>query len=66
MQHKTQFNFAGLCLVYAESGGDTSKISHGPGLSKYGLFQLEGTEWCGLGYQGGKCQMDCRGKLYMI
>lgn len=53
----------GLCLIQAESGADTTKIGYEGAVTKYGLFQIDGTEWCGLGYQGGKCKVDCRGEI---
>lgn len=54
--------YLGLCLIQAESGGDTRKVTTTSLSSKYGIFQIDSKEWCGKGYIGGLCNVDCEGK----
>lgn len=53
----------GVCLIENESGGDTKKVSskNGGVSYQYGVFQIDSREWCGKGYEGGKCKVRCEG-----
>ncbi|XP_053689898.1 lysozyme c-1-like isoform X2 [Sabethes cyaneus] len=53
-----------ICLVNAESGGDTSKkVSHDNLSASYGIFQINSKEWCRVGRKGGKCNKNCEAFL---
>ncbi|CRL08737.1 CLUMA_CG021392, isoform A [Clunio marinus] len=50
----------GVCLIEAESGGDSSKVTEFPNLStSYGIFQINSKEWCRKGRRGGECGARC-------
>lgn len=52
----------GVCLIEAESGADTSKVTEFPNLStSYGVFQVNSKEWCRKGRRGGECSVRCEG-----
>lgn len=45
----------GVCLIEAESGADTSKVTEFPNLStSYGIFQVNSKEWCKKSRRGGE------------
>ncbi|XP_055538286.1 lysozyme c-1-like isoform X2 [Wyeomyia smithii] len=53
-----------ICLVNAESGGDTSKkVAHDNLTTSYGIFQINSKEWCRVGRKGGKCNKNCEAFL---
>lgn len=54
--------FTGICLVEAESGRSTTKVTEYPNYKSYGLFQINSKEWCRSGKRGGDCNMRCEGK----
>lgn len=55
-------NISGVCLIQAESGGYSNKVSEFPNLSSsYGVFQINSKEWCRKGRRGGECGFRCEG-----
>ncbi|XP_058053684.1 lysozyme c-1-like [Anopheles bellator] len=49
-----------VCLVLAESGGDTSKVTVlNNQWSSYGIFQISSKTWCREGRKGGRCEKAC-------
>ncbi|XP_049297870.1 lysozyme c-1 [Anopheles funestus] len=49
-----------VCLVMAESGGDTSKVTTLDNESaSYGIFQINSKTWCREGRKGGRCNKKC-------
>ncbi|EAA04458.2 AGAP007385-PA [Anopheles gambiae str. PEST] len=49
-----------VCLVMAESGADTSKVTKLPNDSaNYGIFQINSKTWCREGRKGGHCDKKC-------
>ncbi|XP_040154905.1 lysozyme c-1 [Anopheles arabiensis] len=49
-----------VCLVMAESGADTSKVTKLPNdSSNYGIFQINSKTWCREGRKGGHCDKKC-------
>lgn len=55
----------GVCLVEAESSGNTA-AKGGPntdGSYDYGLFQINNRYWCKDGSAGGECHIDCNSKF---
>lgn len=51
-----------MCLIEAESGGDSGKVTEFPNLSSsYGVFQINSKEWCRKGRRGGECGIRCEG-----
>jgi C-type lysozyme/alpha-lactalbumin family len=60
-------NFAGVCLIESESGGDSSKVTEHPNLSaSYGIFQINSKEWCRKQRRGGECGARCEGKSFLL
>ncbi|XP_058124828.1 lysozyme c-1-like [Anopheles coustani] len=49
-----------VCLIMAESGADTTKLTTLPNESKsYGIFQINSKTWCREGRKGGTCNKAC-------
>ncbi|KFB51620.1 AGAP007385-PA-like protein [Anopheles sinensis] len=49
-----------VCLIMAESGADTAKLTTLPNESKsYGIFQINSKTWCREGRKGGTCNKAC-------
>uniref|UniRef100_A0A182NI13 lysozyme n=1 Tax=Anopheles dirus TaxID=7168 RepID=A0A182NI13_9DIPT len=49
-----------VCLVMAESGGDTAKVTTLDNEStSYGIFQINSKTWCREGRKGGRCNKKC-------
>ncbi|XP_053676042.1 lysozyme c-1-like [Anopheles nili] len=49
-----------VCLVMAESGGDTTKKTiHENESTSYGVFQINSKTWCREGRKGGRCNKKC-------
>ncbi|XP_065082682.1 lysozyme c-1-like [Ochlerotatus camptorhynchus] len=53
-----------ICMINAESGGDTSKeVTLDNKTTSYGIFQINSKEWCRAGRKGGKCNTNCEAFL---
>nr|CAD7604603.1 unnamed protein product [Timema genevievae] len=50
-----------VCLIFAESSYNTAAEGHlnSDGSVDYGLFQINSRYWCGQGYAGGGCNVNC-------
>ncbi|XP_063700130.1 lysozyme c-1 [Culicoides brevitarsis] len=48
-----------VCLVEAESGRSSNKITEYSNYKSYGLFQINSKEYCKPGKKGGLCGMKC-------
>lgn len=57
----------GVCLVNAESGRQTDKVTTHGHHKNYGLFQIQSMEYCTPGKKngGGMCKSDCNGKFLL-
>lgn len=50
---------SGVCLVEAESGRSSNKITEYSNYKSYGLFQINSKEYCKAGKKGGLCGVKC-------
>ena len=55
-----------MCLVEAESGRSTNKITEYNTYKSYGLFQINSKEYCKEGKKGGLCGMRCEGTFSSV
>lgn len=53
-----------MCLINAESGRQTDKVTTHGFHKNYGLFQIQSMEYCTPGKKngGGLCKSDCNGR----
>nr|CAD7414965.1 unnamed protein product [Timema poppensis] len=57
-----------VCLIESESSRDTAAIGrlNDDGSEDHGLFQISDKFWCGRGYTGKGCNVNCDGESTLL